>query len=150
MREIHTEIFVSIKGLPIIPINEPEMVEVQFTVLKKKQGSTRHRTMGHQILNISDTVYCLLSTYTAYHLLSTVYSLLSTVYSLLSTMWIEISTTLLLYSSCRPCRDVCSRLFSSKMISHMKNGVTMRNRVKFCLSSIWWFWNFFKSSFKHH
>ena len=36
--------------------------------------------MAHRILNISDTVYCLLSTYTVYPLLSTVYSLLSTVY----------------------------------------------------------------------
>ena len=46
---------------------------------KKKQGPTRHRPIAHRILNISDTLYCLLSTYRVYHLLSTVYSLLSTV-----------------------------------------------------------------------
>ena len=44
-----------------------------------KQGPTRHTPMAHRIVNISNTVYCLLSTYTVYHLLSTVYSLMSTV-----------------------------------------------------------------------
>ena len=50
------------------------------THLPLKQGLARHRPNAHQILNISDTVYCLLLTYTVYHLLSTVYSLLSPVY----------------------------------------------------------------------
>ena len=36
--------------------------------------------MAHRILNVSDNLFCLHSTYVVYHLPSTVYSLLSTVY----------------------------------------------------------------------
>ena len=72
----------------------------------QKQVLTRHK--AHWVLNSFDTVYCLLSTYTIYHWLSTVFSLLST-------MWNKVSTTLLLYSSCRLCRHVCSRLFNESI-----------------------------------
>ena len=36
-RDIHTEIFVYIKGVQIIPINDPAIVKGEFTVLLKNK-----------------------------------------------------------------------------------------------------------------
>ena len=75
----------------------------------KRQDKGHHGTdrwpTESLIFPILSTVYCHL-------ILSTIYCLQSIFYCLLSTMWIEVCTSLLLYSSCRPCRHVCSCLFS--------------------------------------